>query len=482
MKSLLIQPVILAGGSGTRLWPISRADHPKQYQVLLGEESMLVATARRLQGLPGVLPPVVVCGERHRFTVAGQMAEAGLPLGDILIEPAGRNTGPAIAAAARYLNDAPAARPSDTVLLVLPADHHIGDLQRFQKDLLVAVGEASAGRIVTFGIVPDHAETGYGYIRQGDARDADGRIFDIDAFVEKPDAATAAALLDDGRHLWNSGMFIVRIDVVLDELARHAPEMAARAVTATADARADMDFVRLSSDFLQMPAQAFDVAVMERTRIGSVIRAAFSWSDVGSWRALHAIEAHDADGNALRGRVELLGARDCYVRADHGLVTAVGVRDLIIVSTADAVLVVDRNHDQDIKQLVEKLVVRKVPEALHHNRIYRPWGFYEQLHVGGRHQVKHLMVKPGGILSLQMHYHRAEHWVVVTGTARVTVDDSTRLLTENQSIYLPLGARHRLENPGKVPLSIIEVQSGAYLGEDDIERLEDHYGRKPSES
>ncbi len=470
-----IVPVILSGGSGSRLWPLSREAFPKQFWPLLApDRSMVQQTAARASG-PGFAAPVVVVGEAHRFLVAEQLREAGIAGARILLEPEGRNSAPAIAAAAALV----AETAPDAVMWIMAADAAIADVAALHAALARAVGAARAGRIATFGMRPDAPETGYGYIEPGAALPGLDRVAEIARFVEKPDAATARAFLEGGRHLWNSGMFVATAATLLAELAAHAPEVLAAARAAVAGSTRDLDFARLGADaFRQAPSISIDHAVMERTARAAVVPAeGLGWSDVGSWDSLWKASPRDAAGNALHGPVEALDSRGCLVRSEGVLTAVLGLEDAVVVATDDAVLVTTRARSQDVKRLVERLRAQGRKHATEHRRMYRPWGHYEGLILGDRFQVKQIVVRPGGKLSLQKHHHRAEHWVVVRGTARVQRDAESILLSENQSVYLPLGCVHRLENPGMIPLALIEVQVGSYLGEDDIVRLEDTYGR-----
>jgi mannose-1-phosphate guanylyltransferase/mannose-6-phosphate isomerase len=469
-----IYPVILSGGAGTRLWPLSRAVLPKQLLPLVSDQTMLQETAMRVAGWPGLMAPLIVCGNEHRFLVAEQMREIGVsPLG-ILLEPAGRNTAPAVAAAANYLQ----AIDPEAVMLVLPADHVIEDRDAFQAAVSRAWPLVARGALATFGIVPKSPETGYGYIRRGEPLPMVDDCYKVERFVEKPDHGTAEAFLADGGYYWNSGMFMFQASLYLTELARFKPEIAAAAEAAVRTGYRDLDFCRLDeAAFTGSPSDSIDYAVMERTRDAVVVPADIGWNDVGSWSALWEVQQRDADGNAKRGDVYLDNVTNSLVRAESRIVAVVGVKDLVVVETPDAVLVAHKDQVQRVKQVVDHLKSQARTEHLHHTRVYRPWGHYEGIDSGERFQVKRITVKPGEKLSLQMHHHRAEHWVVVSGTARITCGDKVSLLSENESTYIPIGMNHRLENPGKLPLHIIEVQSGSYLGEDDIVRFEDIYQR-----
>ncbi|WP_422004330.1 mannose-1-phosphate guanylyltransferase/mannose-6-phosphate isomerase [Pyruvatibacter mobilis] len=467
-----IRPIILSGGAGTRLWPTSRALHPKQFMPLTSERTMIQETALRVSDSERFLPPVVVCNEEHRFTVASELQQVGISPEVEVLEPVGRNTAPAIAAAAALC----AAHDPEELLLVLPADHHIARPDLFLDVIAQGAGLAEEGKLVTFGIVPDAPETGFGYIRAGEA-DGEGG-FAVDAFVEKPDADTARGYLDAGGYFWNAGIFLFRADRMIRELEALAPDIWRHAARAVTTGRLDLDFLRLSAEAFELcPSDSIDYAVMEHTKDAVVVPADIGWSDVGSWTALWDIGDKDAHGNVVSGDAVMQETQNTFIRAESRLVATIGVDDLIVVETSDAVLVARRDKVQDVKAVVARLKAEGRAEHEVHARVHRPWGFYEGLDTGERHQVKHLMIKPGAAISLQMHHHRAEHWVVVNGTARVTVGDDTRLLSENESVYIPIGATHRLENPGKMPLSIIEVQSGSYLGEDDIVRFDDVYGR-----
>lgn len=468
--STAILPVILSGGTGTRLWPLSREGYPKQFWPLASDQPMLAETAARAEG-PGFLPPMVVCNEAHRFLVAEQLRGRDAR---IVLEPAGRNSAPAIAAAALLAEEA---NPG-TLLWILAADHAITDLPALHEALGRAAAAAAQGRIVTFGMTPVSADTGYGYIEAGDALPGLDGVRAITRFVEKPDAARAAEFVAGGRHLWNSGMFVATASALIAELERHEPALLAAVRAAVAGAQRDMDFVRLAPEaFAAAPSISIDYAVMERTERAAVVPAAMGWSDIGSWSALWDISAKDAGGNATLGPVSLVEAKNCLVRSEGILTGVVGLEDAVIVVTDDAVLAMHRDRAQDVKKLVDQLKAEGRPQATEHRRAYRPWGHYEGVVRGERFQVKRIQVRPGAKLSLQKHFHRAEHWVVVSGTAIVRRDAEEILLRENESVYLPLGCVHRMENPGIIPLVLIEVQSGSYLGEDDIVRYEDTYGR-----
>lgn len=468
-----IVPVILSGGSGTRLWPVSRKSFPKQFWPLISERSMLAETALRAAS-PQFAPPIIVTNQDHRFVVAEQLRNAGIHGAQILLEPAGRNSAPAIAAAALLV----AETNPDAVLWIMAADASISDLNALSTAVQSATAAAHAGHFVTFGMRPTAPETGYGYIAQGGPMAGLQGVFKLDRFLEKPDAATAAKLIQDAGNLWNSGMFMFRAGVLLDEMEHLAPDVL-NAVRASIQARTtDLDFIRLGTEaFESAPDISIDYAIAEKTDKAVVVPAAIGWSDVGSWSALADIASKDAAGNFALGDVVLEDVHNSYARSD-GIVTALlGVRDLVVVTTQDAVLVAHKDEAQNVKKIVDRLKQLKRPEADTHNRTYRPWGFYESLIQGDRFQVKRIVVWPGQKLSLQKHFHRAEHWVVVAGCASVTCDAEIRMVHENESIYLPLGSVHRMENPGKIPLTVIEVQSGPYLGEDDIVRFEDTYGR-----
>jgi mannose-1-phosphate guanylyltransferase / mannose-6-phosphate isomerase len=472
----MIIPVILSGGSGSRLWPLSRELYPKQLLPLVSDRTMLQETVIRLEGLPELGQPMVICNEQHRFMVAEQLRQVGAEQATILLEPVGRNTAPAVALAALQAG----AAGEDPLLLVLPADHVIRDAAAFRAAAQAGAALAEEERLVTFGIVPDKAETGYGYIKAGAslASPVPAAAFAVAAFVEKPDLATAERYVAAGDYYWNSGMFLFRASVYLEELERFAPAMLAACRKALETAQQDLDFIRVdAAAFAACPADSIDYAVMEKTAAAAVIPLAAGWSDVGSWSALWEVAQADAAGNVLVGDVLAADSRNSYLHASSRMLATVGVEDLVVVETADAVLVAGKDRVQDVKKIVEQLKRDGRGEALLHRKVNRPWGSYESIDSAERFQVKHIIVRPGATLSLQMHHHRAEHWVVVRGTARVTRGDEVLTLSENQSTYIPLGVTHRLENPGRIPLELIEVQSGSYLGEDDIVRFEDKYGR-----
>ena len=465
-------PVILSGGAGTRLWPLSREKFPKQLLALAGKRTMLQETAARLAGIAGATAPIIVCNESHRFTVAEQIRELGAEAAGILLEPIGRNTAPAVALAALHaMKQGP-----DATLIVAPADHVIREARAFQQAAQVAAGLAKNGKLVTFGIVAHAPETGYGYIRRGEGQ---GPAYPVAQFIEKPSLDVALQFVASGDYYWNSGMFVFNASRYLDELARYAPDILEASRAAYENAKTDLDFVRIDKDaFEKCRADSIDYAVMEKTRDAVVLPLDAGWSDVGSWASLFDALPADEEGNVLQGDVLVHDTHDCYVHSTSRLVTAVGMDDHIIVETKDAVLVAPKERVQDVKELVAKMKKSGRSEPSLHREVFRPWGSYDSLDSGERFQVKRLSVKPGGVLSLQMHHHRAEHWIVVKGTARITCGEKTFLLSENQSTFIPIGATHRIENPGKVALHIVEVQSGSYLGEDDIVRLEDSYGRQ----
>jgi len=464
-------PVILCGGTGSRLWPLSREAYPKQFLPLAGSQTMLQATALRLDGLANVQAPILVCNETHRFAAAEQLQEVDRAPQSILLEPCARNTAPAIALAALAAVEA----GEDPLLLVLPADHVVADTEGFREAVSAATGLAESGHLVTFGIVPTSPETGYGYIRSGDPV---GGGWKVAEFVEKPDLATAENYLASGEYNWNSGMFLFRASRYLEELAQHHPDMLEACRAAFAGAARDLDFTRIDADaFSRCPSDSVDYAVMEKTESAAVVPMQAGWSDVGSWSALWELAERDDNDNLLRGDVLAEDASGCLVHGGDRLVGILGVKDLVVVDTDDALMVADKSRVQEVKTLVQRLKASQRSEAENHRKVFRPWGYYDSIDAGPRFQVKRIVVKPGCQLSLQMHHHRAEHWIVVRGTAKVTRGEDQILLTENESTFIPLGVVHRLENPGSIPLELIEVQSGSYLGEDDIVRIEDQYGR-----
>jgi mannose-1-phosphate guanylyltransferase/mannose-6-phosphate isomerase len=471
----MLIPVILSGGAGTRLWPLSRELYPKQLLALLGPRTMLQQTALRVAGLD-CAAPVVVCNEAHRFLVAEQLRALKVIPRAIVLEPFGRNTAPAIALAAlAALRDAGAIDP---LLLVLPADHVIRDTAGFQQAVRTALPAAEQGQLVTFGIVPGTPETGYGYIQRGAPQ---GEVYRIARFVEKPDLAHARQFVDAGDYYWNSGMFLFRAGRYLSELAQRAPEIAAACRAAFEGGQADLDFTRVAAQaFESCPSDSIDYAVMEKTTGAVVVPLDAGWSDVGSWSALHAASEADADGNVTHGDVLLEDSSGCYLYAESRLLATVGLQDHVVVETKDAVLVAPRNRVQDVKKLVNRLKEQGRYEHSLHREVFRPWGSYDRIESGGRFVVNGVRMNPGASQSLQLHHHRAEHWVVVSGTARITRGAEVFLLEENQSAFIPIGVTHRIENPGKIPVHLIEVQSGSYLGEDDIVRLQDQYGRQDS--
>jgi mannose-1-phosphate guanylyltransferase / mannose-6-phosphate isomerase len=471
MASSPIVPVILAGGTGTRLWPISRDTMPKQFLPLVGDRSTFQQALARVSDKNLFAPPIVMTSESFRFFAREQAQELGLDP-TVVLEPMRRDSAAAIAAAAAIARR----RDPSAIVLTLAADHVILDVDLFRAACLAGRDAADEGHIVTFGIRPSAPKTGYGYIRPGSALGHEG-VHVVAAFVEKPDAATATRYVADG-YLWNSGNFLFRADVLLDELARYTPQVAQAAEAAVEKAATDLGFVRLDADaFARAPQTSIDYALMERTDRAAVVEGRFRWSDVGNWAAIFDIAERDAAGNAAHGPAVTLDAEDCLIHADEVLTTVVGAKDMMVVASPDAVLVVPRERAEEVKDLVAALKKAAHAEATDHRRVYRPWGHYESVDAGERFQVKRLVVAPGGMLSLQKHLHRAEHWVVVRGTAEVTVGDLKKIVHENESVYIPIGAVHRLANPGKIPLELIEVQTGSYFGEDDIIRLEDVYKR-----
>ncbi len=473
----MILPVILAGGSGTRLWPLSRALYPKQLISLVDRHTMLQNTILRLDGLDGAEKPVVICNDEYRFMVAEQLRQIDIEADSIILEPVGRNTAPALAVAAIRAMET----GDDPVLLILPADHHIQLTAEFQRVIESGHAYAQAGRMITFGIVPDKPETGYGYIKMGDplpSAGGDAAAVSIAAFVEKPDLATARRYVASKAYCWNSGMFMFRASQVVKELERFVPDIVAACRNAIDEGRSDLDFFRLDKTaFAACPSDSIDYAVMEKTDSGAMLPLAAGWNDLGSWEALWQVGEKDDLDNVVKGDVVLHDVGDSYLHAEHRLVAAVGLKDHIVVETSDAVMISPRDRVQDVKGLVDQLKSQNREETRTHKRVYRPWGTVDQLVAGNRFQVNRITVKPGGVLSLQRHFNRSEHWIVVRGSAQVTKADEQLLLKEDSSTYISAGMAHRLENPGKIPLELIEVQTGGYIGEDDITRLEDLYGR-----
>jgi mannose-1-phosphate guanylyltransferase / mannose-6-phosphate isomerase len=469
----MIIPVILAGGSGSRLWPLSRAQHPKQFHALVSAEPLLVDTARRVPAEPPYAPPFIITGEQSRFAVEAAFKNANLKHQGIVLEPVGRSTAPAAAVAAHLAIEK--AGP-DAVLLVMPSDQHIENPRAFLDAVDTGLGAARNGMLVTFGVKPSRPEMGYGYVKIAEGP-GNGGVFAVERFVEKPDRLAAARFCADPSYFWNSGIFLLGAKAYLGELSRFEPEMVSQCLAAVKNASMDLTFIRLADSFRQCRSDSIDYAVMEKTEKAALVPLEAVWSDVGTWDALFDAAEKDERENATRGDVLLKNAGRCYVRAESGMVAVTGVEDIIVVATKDATLVAKRGESDAVKEMVQHLAANRRNEAEHHLTVHRPWGHYETLHLSERYQVKQIVVDPGGTLSLQRHHHRAEHWIVVKGTARITIDSDVKLLTENQSIYVPLGAVHRLENPGLIPLTLIEVQSGSYLGEDDIVRLEDVYAR-----
>ena len=468
-----IYPVVLSGGAGSRLWPLSRSQMPKQLMPFLSTRSLMQDTLLRLSGGNQIAAPVIISNADHRFIIAAQLQELGItPLVHVL-EPVGRNTAPAVAVAAKIVADV----EPDGIVLLLPADHHITDVEGFRSAVASGAAQAASGYVVTFGITPKSPETGYGYIERGECLDS-GATFAVARFWEKPNLERATGFIAQGDHYWNSGIVMARADVLADEMRVHCPEILEKSCAAVSEGYHDLDFLRLDqANFESCPSEPIDIALMEKTRKAVVVPLDVGWNDIGSWAAFWELGTKDPEGNVISGDVIAVDTADTYIRSDSRLVATLGVRDLVIVDAGDAIMVANRDRVQDVRRLVARLQELGRSEQEVHARVHRPWGFYESVESGDRYQVKHLMVKPGASLSLQMHHHRSEHWVVVRGTARVTIGDKLMLLSENESTYVPIGTTHRLENPGKLPLSIIEVQLGSYLGEDDIVRMDDVYGR-----
>ncbi|WP_236199421.1 mannose-1-phosphate guanylyltransferase/mannose-6-phosphate isomerase [Pseudomonas pseudonitroreducens] len=466
-------PVILSGGSGSRLWPLSRKQYPKQFLALTGEHTLFQQTLSRLV-FEGMEPPVVVSNQEHRFIVQEQLEELSLKTQSILLEPFGRNTAPAVAIAAMKLM----AEGRDELLLILPADHVIEDQRAFQRALALATNAAEKGEMVLFGVPANRPETGYGYIKAGDKRGLPDGVIRVERFIEKPDETRAQQFVEDGGYFWNSGMFLFRASRFLEELKKHDADIYDTCLLALERSQHDGELISIdAATFECCPDNSIDYAVMEKTRRACVVPLSAGWNDVGSWSSIWEVHDKDDDGNVTMGDVMVHDSHNCLVHGNGKLVSVIGLEDIVVVETKDAMMIAHKDRVQDVKKVVNQLDAAGRSETQNHCQVYRPWGSYDSVDMGGRFQVKHITVKPGARLSLQMHHHRAEHWIVVSGTAQVTCDDKTFLLTENQSTYIPIASVHRLANPGKIPLEIIEVQSGSYLGEDDIERLEDVYGR-----
>jgi mannose-1-phosphate guanylyltransferase len=467
-----MKPVIIAGGSGTRLWPLSRGNYPKQFLSLCDSKTMLQQTLCRLSGIQHT-PAMLICNEEHRFIAAEQIRQLGVEHSGIFLEPVGRNTAPAVALAAFKAAES----NPDEILLVLAADHVIEDVSAFQNSVMLAAEHAQKNKLVTFGIVAKHAETGYGYVRRGTML-SDQQSFNVSQFVEKPDAAKAAEYVESGEYYWNSGMFMFKASVYLQELKAHRPDIYQACEKAISVQQTDMDFIRVDKTaFEACPDDSIDYAVMEKTQDAVVVPMDAGWNDVGGFSALWEVSEKDTNGNVFKGDVSSVDTKNTFVEAGEKLIATVGVEDLVIVNTKDAVLVAHKSESQKVKTIVNQLKADNRSEVTFHREVYRPWGKYDSVDNGERFQVKRITVKPGAKLSVQMHHHRAEHWIVVSGTAKVQIDDTEQFVTENQSVYIPITAVHALENPGKTDLELIEVQSGSYLGEDDIVRFEDRYGR-----
>ena len=478
--NLLITSVVLSGGSGTRLWPLSRQLNPKQFLKLFGDRTMLQQTLERMQELP-CNSPIVVCNEEHRFLAGEQILEMGIKDFSIILEPSPKNTAPAIALAAIHALTQGSGddKGNDPILLVLSADHVIADKGAFHKAVMEAIPAAQDGRLVTFGIVSERPETGYGYIERGKEHEENSNIYEVASFREKPDEETAREYIESGKYYWNSGMFLFKAKAYLEELKNLAPKIYEACSKAMKKTAKDLDFTRIDTKAFELsPSISIDYAVMEKTNLASVVPLDAGWSDIGSWTALWEVCEKDQANNSILGDVKAISTENCLVRAENKLLTTIGVKDLVVVETKDAVLVAHKDQVQKVKDLVEEIRQNGRHEHLNQREVFRPWGSYDSLETGERFQVKHIRVKPGARLSLQMHHHRAEHWIVVKGSAKVTIDGETVFLTENESTYIPAGKSHRLENPGKIPLELIEVQSGSYLGEDDIVRFADIYGRQ----
>jgi len=475
----MIIPVILSGGSGTRLWPLSRAMRPKQLLSLVSDSTMIQDTVSRLSGIEHLAPPIIVCNEEHRFMIAEQMREIGIDPSAIILEPFGRNTAPAVAVSAIKANEIADQAGEDAIILVLPADHVIQNIKAFHKAVETGYQAALDNKLVTFGIIPGSPEIGYGYIKAGNATVNNAGVFQVERFVEKPDKQTAESYIKQGSYYWNSGMFMFKASEYLNELEQFNKDMLTASKEALEQGASDLDFIRLNKDFFEKcPGDSIDYAVMEKTRHAVVVPVDIGWNDIGSWTALWEVGESDVNGNVTQGDVCVIDCENSYIHSGTRLVASIGVNDHIIVETADAVLVAHKGAAQNVKDIVDELKATKREEALVPHKVYRPWGTYECIDCESRFQAKRIMVKPGARLSLQLHHHRAEHWIIVQGTAKVTCGDKEFIMSENESTYIPLGEKHRLENTGKIPLELIEVQTGSYLGEDDIVRFDDVYGRE----
>ena len=477
MPASSIIPVILCGGSGSRLWPLSRKSYPKQFLSINSDsnKSLFQNTYQRIKNLKGLKEPILICNEEHRFIVAEQMREINIKPRSIILEPIGRNTAPAITLAALISKEF----EKDAQLLVLSSDHIIEDEKQFIKVIYEGIKYANDGRLVTFGVIPDEPATGYGYIKSAEPLEgSEIKGSRIESFIEKPDLITANKLIKDKRYSWNSGMFLFKANAILNEIKNFTPEVLYSCKKSLEGKLFDLDFQRLDQDsFYNCPSISIDVAVMEKTIKGTVLPLKANWTDIGSWNAVWKISKKDESNNYIEGSVIAKNSQNCYFRGEQRLIAALGVKNLIVIETSDAILVADKNQSQEVKNIVNYLKERGIREGQEHKKIYRPWGSYESIVEEERWQVKIINVKPGEKLSLQMHHHRSEHWIIVSGTAQVEIDDKEITLHENQSSYIPIGSKHRLSNPGKIPLKLIEVQSGSYLGEDDIHRFEDNYGR-----
>jgi mannose-1-phosphate guanylyltransferase len=466
-------PIVLCGGSGSRLWPLSRAMRPKQFQGITEDKTLFQLTLQRLQGIPGVQAPIIVSNQEHRFLAAEQARVIGIEPAAVLLEPVGRNTAPAIAVAALQARSG----GEDPILVVLPSDHIFEHVAAFRRAVLEGERAANENMLVTFGIVPDRPETGYGYLMAGETTHI-SNVCRVKRFVEKPSAEVAQSYLESASYFWNSGMFMFRASVFLEELKKYRPDIHAASELAWNQARKDLEFIRLEQEcFAACPSESVDYAVMEKTESAVMVPLEAGWNDVGAWPAVWQSQNKDDMENAGRGDVMFENAKGCYVHSDHRLVALLGVENLFVIETSDAVLVGHKDHAQDVKKIVEQLTASHRKEADVHREVFRPWGSFDSIDQGDKYQVKRITVAPGARLSLQYHHHRAEHWIVVSGTARVTIGTESKLISENQSVYIPVGETHCLENPGTIPLELIEVQSGTYLGEDDIVRLDDVYGR-----